>query len=111
DRLGEELVIGDENVGLGHENGLQSRSAVLYRADRLAVKSEARNPKLETNPNEERRNVSNRGVRSISSLNFEFVSDFVLRISDFPRSGFTPAPAAVRRRAGCPAAWGPRAAR
>jgi len=50
--------------------------------DRSEFKFEARNPKFETNPN-----VSNSNVFSwfavFELLNFEFVSDFDIRISDF----------------------------
>jgi hypothetical protein len=51
-------------------------------------KSEARNPKLETNPNDQKSKFKTedqpaRPVWGIGILGFEIVSDFVLRISDF----------------------------
>jgi hypothetical protein len=53
------------------------------------MKSEIRNPKSETNPKFEGRNFSNCADRSAAMFwkfefsDFEFVSDFGFRISDF----------------------------
>ena len=55
------------------------------------MKSEARNPKSETNPNDLNTNVPNDkdtgnkvAMRGLEHSNFEFVSDFDIRISKFP---------------------------
>jgi len=55
-------------------------------------KFEARNPKFETNQNVPNSNVFSWFV-FFEPLNFEFVSDFDIRISDFsmPRTCFVPA--------------------
>jgi len=50
--------------------------------ERADSKSEARNPNFETNPNFEDSNVF-LGLAVFELLNFEFVSDFDIRISDF----------------------------
>ncbi|MDQ1350000.1 MAG: hypothetical protein QG657_301, partial [Acidobacteriota bacterium] len=54
-------------------------------------KSEIRNPKFETNPNDQKINDQNKNfgiplVLNFENLNFEFVSDFVLRASYFNSS-------------------------
>jgi len=50
--------------------------------ERADYKSEARNPKFETNPNVPNLNISS-WFAVFELLNFEFVSDFDIRISDF----------------------------
>jgi hypothetical protein len=66
--------------------------ALKFPIERVKSKFEARNPKFETNPN-----VPNPKVFSwfavFEFLNFEFVSDFDIRISDFsmPRTRLVPA--------------------
>jgi hypothetical protein len=49
---------------------------------RAPSKFEARNPKFETNPNVQNSNILSR-FAVLELLNFEFVSDFDIRISDF----------------------------
>ncbi|MDQ1354216.1 MAG: hypothetical protein QG657_4525, partial [Acidobacteriota bacterium] len=57
----------------------------------LINKSEIRNPKSETNPNDQKINVQNKNfeipfVLNFEALNFEFVSNFVLRASNLTPS-------------------------
>jgi hypothetical protein len=59
--------------------------------ERGDFKSEAQNPKFETNPNVSNSDVFS--VRFLEGLNFEFVSDFDIRISSFsmPQTCLPPA--------------------
>jgi hypothetical protein len=52
------------------------------RMEGVNSKSEARNPNFETNPNVQNTNTLSL-FAVIERLNFEFVSDFDIRISDF----------------------------
>ena len=62
------------------------RSVVRIYPGPLVGKSEARNPKFETNSNDKNINVQN-AVLNFGNLNFDIVSDFDIRISYLLRSG------------------------
>ena len=71
---------------------LRLQRNVVLKNPVLEVKSEARNPKYETISNVQNTNFQNRmdnpaaaDVRQFGNLNFEFVSDFEIRISYFTR--------------------------
>jgi len=66
--------------------------ASKFPMERAHSKFEARNPKFETNPNVPNSNVFS-WFAVFELLNFEFVSDFDIRISDFsmPRNCLIPA--------------------
>jgi hypothetical protein len=68
------------------------KTASKLPMERANSKFEARNPKFETNPKVPNSNVFS-WFAVFELLNFEFVSDFDIRISDFsmPRTCLVPA--------------------